>query len=183
MAGANYMGGKRSYAKARAKDTTGRTEKGHFLRQRHQILSRKLKDRAEQPEKRPTGIGEICFAHAKNDVLGKGSPNLHRGQISDKSLPSTTTHSRFGGTHSDSTSNSSRSSRSKPSKVLEMFDTYEPIALRATMDRIMHLPDLAGLSQKSMRPRRDYSALKRFSNIPSVMGALPSRKQACPHFQ
>ncbi|KAJ7163921.1 hypothetical protein C8R43DRAFT_1168728 [Mycena crocata] len=144
--GANYMGGKRSAAKARSKDTTGRVHKNFFGRQRLDILSKSLSGRATSAEC-ASGHGprvsasDIGLSHAKHAI----SPVVE--VYPSRSPPSRRTRSK---------SHKRSSSGSRSSRVLEALDTGEPLAMRAAMDKILSIPDLAGLStrpaQKRSRP-------------------------------
>ncbi|KAF8896553.1 hypothetical protein BD779DRAFT_593990 [Infundibulicybe gibba] len=143
MAGANYMGGRRNAAKTRSKDLARRTQKGFFNRQRMDILSKgltgaKMKTRVSNstiglPERRTSSIE---LAHAKNKI--HPAPQDDLGSIISRSDPPTSPESR-------------RRPRS-PSKVLEALDTSDSMCRRAAFDRILDLPDLAGLSGRQRRP-------------------------------
>ncbi|KAJ7236264.1 hypothetical protein B0H12DRAFT_1140511 [Mycena haematopus] len=169
--GANYMGGKRSNtssfksapphgvsrnaARARSKDTTGRAHKNYFGRQRLDILSKGLSGR--------THSGEGLSGHgprisASNIELSHARRQLEASRIEEPS-PVDRASSRAESPHSRSRNRSHMrsSSGSRSSKILEALDTTEPLARRAAMDKILSLPDLAGLSthtpSKSKRSR------------------------------
>jgi hypothetical protein len=113
--GANYMGGKRSAARARSKDSTGRVHKAYFGRQRLEILSKALCGPA------PSGAGssnancarvsasDIAFSHARHPALEELHPD-----------PTPAAPKLRNKSHNRSSSGSSRSSR-----VLEALDTTE----------------------------------------------------------
>jgi hypothetical protein len=98
MVGANYTGGRRNAAKARAKDTTGRLQRGHFSKQRLGILTDALRSRrpdhqslarsrpsaaADDPNLTPNSwsgystcapaatVYDISLGHAKRDLAEK----------------------------------------------------------------------------------------------------------------
>ncbi|KAI5122750.1 hypothetical protein M0805_009833 [Coniferiporia weirii] len=143
MAGANYMGGRRNAARARTKDVAGRVQKGHFSKQRHQILAQGLhsgprdetRDQSTRPG--PGRVEEITFAHAKNDICGK-----RNGPARATYAPRTLSSSLY------SSFSPNKINRRKRSKILDALDINEPIALRATMNRLLRLPDFAGLAQR-----------------------------------
>ncbi|KAH8118199.1 hypothetical protein DFH11DRAFT_883990 [Phellopilus nigrolimitatus] len=143
MAGANYMGGRRNAARARTKDVTGRVQKGHFMKQRHQILVRGLQeDFRDDTDKHSTQPGhkeEISLAHAKKD--------LQVGVDAKTRNTNPSTSHRTLNSFLQSSSSPGQYSRARRSKILETLDINEPTALRATMNRLLRLPDLAGLSQ------------------------------------
>ncbi|KAJ7510488.1 hypothetical protein B0H11DRAFT_2415869 [Mycena galericulata] len=141
--GANYMGGKRNAARTRSKDTTGRVQKTFFSRQRLDILSKNLSGRAHSREN-SSGYGprvtasDIALSHAKHVENENNSP-------ADAFIP-----------HPHPKSAVKRHSKpSDPgSRVLEALDTKEPLAMRAAMDKILSIPDLAGLSTRRMKRAR-----------------------------
>ncbi|KAG7444869.1 uncharacterized protein BT62DRAFT_921111 [Guyanagaster necrorhizus] len=148
MAGANYMGGKINAAKVRSRDEAGRQQKRFFGRQRLNLLSkglpqqsrRSITSRISRNQPQPT----ISLAHSKqNSTL---SP---QGYIPSPSKPP-----KF--------KRDGPSFASSSSKVPEALDTSEPIFLRAAMNQILSLPDLAGLSTYKKRKRTsDTSSSKR----------------------
>uniref|UniRef100_A0A0W0EXH8 Uncharacterized protein n=1 Tax=Moniliophthora roreri TaxID=221103 RepID=A0A0W0EXH8_MONRR len=174
MAGANYMGGKRyvamllkgcntgwnwfivirSAARARAKNTTGCVQKRFFGQQRLNLALRKLEAglgvRTRIPKS--TAISAISFAHAKN-------PDNLPGFIPEpiRVAPCTpTSRSRLSKLNEDEAVSSTRSS-----SILEALDTKEPVSLRAAMDKILTLPDLAGLSNQTVPRSRPCLRSKR----------------------
>lgn len=61
----------RNAARTKSRDVTGRAQKGHFMRQRHQVLVKELlQDCREDPERRLGRMEEISLAHAKRNVIG-----------------------------------------------------------------------------------------------------------------
>ncbi|KAK0213921.1 hypothetical protein IW262DRAFT_283266 [Armillaria fumosa] len=135
MAGANYMGGKKNAAKVRSRDAAGRQQKRFFGRQRLNLLSKRRS--INSPTSRNQPRPSISLAHAKQNPALSLSP---RGYIPS---PSKSWKSKRDGP----------SSASSSSKVLEALDTSEPISLRAAMNQILSLPDLAGLSTYKKRKR------------------------------
>ncbi|KAK0495205.1 hypothetical protein EDD18DRAFT_1354417 [Armillaria luteobubalina] len=135
MAGANYMGGKKNAAKIRSRDAAGRQQKRFFGRQRLNLLSKRRSINSPTPKNQPQP--SISLAHAKQNSTLSLSP---RGYIPSPSKP---WKSKRDGP----------SSASSSSKVLEALDTSEPISLRAAMNQILSLPDLAGLSTYKKRKR------------------------------
>ncbi|KAK0235597.1 hypothetical protein EDD85DRAFT_837443 [Armillaria nabsnona] len=142
MAGANYMGGKKNAAKVRSRDAAGRQQKRFFGRQRLNLLSKRRS--VNSPTPRNQAQPSISLAHAKqkqNSTLLL-SP---RGYIPSPSKP--------GKSKRDGPSSASSSS-----KVLEALDTSEPMFLRAAMNQILSLPDLAGLSPYKRKRTSDASS-------------------------
>ncbi|KAJ7045489.1 hypothetical protein C8F04DRAFT_436190 [Mycena alexandri] len=169
--GANYMGGKRNAARTRCKDTTGRAHKNFFSRQRLDILSKGLSGRA--PSGSTSGLGpritasDIGLSHAKHLA-----PNLDRedavSRRVDTSTPSRSTHLT-----EETRSHMRSSSGSRSSKILEALDTTEPLAMRAAMNKILSIPDLAGLSARPRSPPR----MKRFCPETSPSKREPKRQK------
>ncbi|KAK0193523.1 hypothetical protein F5146DRAFT_1031082 [Armillaria mellea] len=135
MAGANYMGGKKNAAKVRSRDAAGRQQKRFFGRQRLNLLSKRRS--INSPTSKNQQQTSISLAHAKQNLTLSLSP---RGYIPSPSKP---WKSKRDGP----------SSASSSSKVLEALDTSEPMFLRAAMNQILSLPDLAGLSTYKKRKR------------------------------
>ncbi|KAJ7650795.1 hypothetical protein FB45DRAFT_888812, partial [Roridomyces roridus] len=126
--GANYMGGKRNAARARSKDTTRRTHKAHFGRQRLDILTNGLLGRNTTSNAfgpRATA-SDIELSHAKQSE-----------NDSDAFIPGPHRPMKAG-----------QSSEKRSSRVLEALHTAEPLVMRAAMDQILSIPDLAGLSTR-----------------------------------
>ncbi|KAL5485849.1 hypothetical protein ACEPAI_6891 [Sanghuangporus weigelae] len=122
------------------------------MKQRHQILARGLRNHnLDDKDYRPTQSGrieEIGFAHAKMDLQQIGIPTR-------SSVQARVPASRL---LSSSSPSSSKQILVKRSKVLEDLDINEPSGLKATMQRILLQPDLAGLSRLSVRfSPREYS--------------------------
>ncbi|KAL5525932.1 hypothetical protein ACEPAG_7270 [Sanghuangporus baumii] len=123
------------------------------MKQRHQILARGLRNHnLDDKDSRPDQSGrieEIEFAHAKKDLQQIGVPTRSSIQAS---LP----RSRL--LSSSSPNSSNKQTLVRRSKVLEDLDINEPSGLKATMQRILRQPDLAGLSRLSVRfPPRENS--------------------------
>ncbi|KAJ7911457.1 hypothetical protein B0H13DRAFT_2271983 [Mycena leptocephala] len=144
--GANYMGGKRSAARARSKDTTSRAHKNFFSRQRLEILSNGLSGRAPSRGS-SSGHGprisasDIGLSHARHLAPRLEDERIPVHTPVDVSSPSRRPHSK-----PRNRSHMRSSSGSRSSKVLEALDTTEPLAMRAAMNKILSIPDLAGLS-------------------------------------
>ena len=101
----------RNSARARTKDATGRAQKSHFMKQRHQILARGL--RLDDKDHRPTQsarIEEIGFAHAKRDLGQHGLSS---------SKPSSRTRPPALGLLSSSSPSSGKRGLLRTSKILE----------------------------------------------------------------
>ncbi|KAK0449879.1 hypothetical protein EV421DRAFT_1777424 [Armillaria borealis] len=135
MAGANYMGGKKNAAKVRSRDAAGRQQKRFFGRQRLNLLSKRRS--INSPTSRNQPQPSISLAHVKQNSTLSLSP---RGYIPSPSKPR-------------KSKRDGPSSASSSSKVLEALDTSEPMFLRAAMNQILELPDLAGLSTYKKRKR------------------------------
>ncbi|KAJ7690143.1 hypothetical protein B0H17DRAFT_1201930 [Mycena rosella] len=150
--GANYMGGKRNAARARSKDATGRVHKNFFGRQRLDILSKGLSGRAPSGGS-SSGCGprvsasDIGLSHARH--LAPDQNTVPVPQFLPPPERKRTSHTR------------SSSGSIGTSRVLEALDTTEPTAMRAAINKILSIPDLAGLSTRhvhtplrgSKRPR------------------------------
>ncbi|KAJ6488114.1 hypothetical protein C8R47DRAFT_1320511 [Mycena vitilis] len=181
--GANYMGGKRNAARARSKDTTGRVHKNYFGRQRLDILSKGLRGRAPSGGN-TSGHGprisasNIALSHAKHNALGvKDQPTQSPDDVS--SPPPSRSRPSKSGTQNRYRLRSSSGSRS--SKVLEALDTTEPTTMRAAMNKILSIPDLAGLSARpSVRadsPPRTASGSKRTRPADLERSDRPAKEQ------
>ncbi|PPR05975.1 hypothetical protein CVT24_004639 [Panaeolus cyanescens] len=145
MPGANYMGGKRYAARARAKDAVGKLQKGYFGRQKLNVLSQNLSTNAvyQQTKKRSKdgALNEISLSHAKRKVSTEEEDDFY-SYIPSPTRPNLRTpRSRKVGTWSAHTS----SPNVRHSEILEALDTSEPLFLRKTLDDILALPDLAYL--------------------------------------
>ncbi|KAG7089722.1 hypothetical protein E1B28_011377 [Marasmius oreades] len=158
MAGANYMGGKRNAANSRAKDKTNRAQKRFFGQQRLNLASKKPteEDNVSQPPK-TRHISEFTFAHAQKRIHETTEQHTFVPEPIHVAPYTPTSKDRLKkicGQHISPVSSSTTS------RVLEAIDTTEPISLRAAMDKILALSDLAGLSRlnvPSMRPKRGRS--------------------------
>ncbi|KAJ7352358.1 hypothetical protein DFH08DRAFT_990951 [Mycena albidolilacea] len=169
--GANYMGGKRNAARARSKDTTGRAQRNHFTRQRRDILSKGLGGRAKNdttsnPYGPKVSASDIELSHAKHLAPRFEDPSpvdVSSRSRSPPSKPRNRYHTRS-------------SSGSRSSKILEALDTTEPLAMRAAMDKVLSIPDLAGLStQESPRARTPPRATTRAQKIRVAQSSSPSK--------
>ncbi|RDB26271.1 hypothetical protein Hypma_006357 [Hypsizygus marmoreus] len=155
MPGANYMGGKRNAAKARSRDATGRIQKGFFGRRRFDMLSKGLASKGPVEDEAPSHLGKgagdlgLSLAHARNHTDFTTPVQSRSVVLPPKRFPPATPKSKWSG-NSASTS-SGKGHRS--SRVLDVLDTFEPIFRRATLNRILALPDLAGLSGRKKRCR------------------------------
>ncbi|KAH8099998.1 hypothetical protein BXZ70DRAFT_198931 [Cristinia sonorae] len=165
MPGANYMGGRRNAAKARIKDATTRAEKSHFGKQR--ILATSLNRRSGAPSlvnyssSAANLVQGISLAHARRDpkfASRFGGANHYRNTSEGTDYSVVSADVPYPGgpiagrlIHA---SGSSESSSKRRSAILDELDTSHPVFLRAEMNRIMTLPDLAGLTQTVKRRRR-----------------------------
>ncbi|KAF5370814.1 hypothetical protein D9758_002022 [Tetrapyrgos nigripes] len=147
MAGANYMGGKRNRAKARNRDTVGKAERRFFGQQRFNLAIRRkpsLKSEHQTPS-RPTSILDIGFSHAKSSIQSS-----LRGYIPDPiHVNSRSKLSKL--------SDDANSSDIYSSKVLQILDSTEPLSVRAAADKVLALPDLAGLCRSNRGLKRHLS--------------------------
>ncbi|KAJ7671529.1 hypothetical protein DFH06DRAFT_118074 [Mycena polygramma] len=169
--GANYMGGKRNAARARSKDTTGRVHKNYFGRQRLDILSKGLRRRAPSGGN-ASGHGprisasDIALSHAKHNAPGvKDQPTPSHSESPGNASSPSPSRSRPSKSLTQNRYRLRSSSGSRSSKILEALDTTEPLSMRAAMNKILSIPDLAGLSTRpSVRadtPPRTTSGSKR----------------------
>ncbi|KIJ98472.1 hypothetical protein K443DRAFT_133423 [Laccaria amethystina LaAM-08-1] len=143
MPGANYMGGKRNAAKARTRDVVGRQQKGFFGRQRLNILSKGLQTstpKLSRDAPDPRAKEEITLAHAHSKHIPEPTSSMHK-------LPSTPPPGKRRRVLMEAHTSSSGASGSsrRQSKVLDALDIEEPMFLRGVLDRILAMPDLAGL--------------------------------------
>ncbi|KAF9496648.1 hypothetical protein BDN71DRAFT_1588829 [Pleurotus eryngii] len=139
MAGANYMGGKRNAIKARSKNPVLRAQKDFFGRQR---LGLGPPPKAMLPTAIGTaqGIGtapsEICLHHAKrrrwNSAYSEENYGFVPGPTPGKPPVSRLILEASG-------------SSNKRSKVLDALDETDPMFIRVALDRVLKMPDLAGL--------------------------------------
>ncbi|KAG6916172.1 hypothetical protein DXG01_008145 [Tephrocybe rancida] len=207
MPGANYMGGKRNAAKARAKDSTGRIQKGYFGRKRLNMLSNGIPGRTSSRswDAAPPGVDPgpistpriaIELAHAPSGLRGVGLGErrkvIGKRGVEDEGVEyvmgkgTRTPRKREGPTLSSDASSAKSSAwegsdfvlgkgtktRSRPStlktpdskklavgssgarsRLLDILDTTEPMLRRATLNRILAVPDLAGLSTRAPKRR------------------------------
>ncbi|KAK7472819.1 hypothetical protein VKT23_000926 [Stygiomarasmius scandens] len=179
MAGANYMGGKRNAAKARTRDTAGRAQKRYFSRKRLDLAMTK----SVLP--RPRTILDIDLSHAKcNTEAFLTDPSfipdtIHVSPCTPRSLIKLSQLRE----ESDIPDNPSLKS-----KVLQTLDSSEPMSLRTAMNRVLALPDLAGLGLKRPILFRDSALVKakklrasqHWQQIPSIP-TLSSRSHLSHH--
>ncbi|KAH9926829.1 hypothetical protein B0H21DRAFT_712309 [Amylocystis lapponica] len=132
MAGANYMGGKRNAARARGKDATAKVQRIHFGKRKLDILAKGSAIRARCPASPP------CTAEDPPVT----PDNLFRKDAGSGPLSASSTTTR------------SSANRTRSSRILSALDTSEPLFMRAEMDRLRSLPNLAGLSQKNLTAPR-----------------------------
>ncbi|KAL6298768.1 hypothetical protein BKA93DRAFT_37077 [Sparassis latifolia] len=180
MAGANYMGGKRNAAKARVKDATGRAQRNHFGKQKLSVLSTGLcklqGPRGGAASRSSVGASGITLAHAQRYSLPKAScppasPVLHAFVESPVTPPRQYDRLRIGiPPFVSSGSTRSGTTRNRKSRILSALDTSAPIFLRAEMDRIRSIPDLAGLPDKPqvLPPFSRASKCARSTGMPSI---------------
>ncbi|KAJ3996189.1 hypothetical protein F5050DRAFT_1895223 [Lentinula boryana] len=200
MAGANYMGGKRNAAKARVRDSTGRAQKRYFGAQRLNLAANRgttgrfgANDLGSTlgsvKTNGPTrSISDIKLAHARQH--SSNTDNQITGYIpAPIRISPCTPNSKMRLSKISEDSSGSGPRRVKRSKVLQALDTCEPIALRAAMDKILLLQDLAGLSRRSSRglkrphsssspcPRDESNKRRRTEPTPHL---LPSSDDSTP---
>ncbi|KAK7690848.1 hypothetical protein QCA50_005950 [Cerrena zonata] len=167
MAGANYMGGRRNFAKARSKDVTAKAQRNHFGKQK--VLSASLckpivssRDSLD-PSSNP--IAKISLAHARQD------PSVRRCEQHDsvpgpfsfmvlsppsKPVQTIPANNRKRPRLPDSSMYSSLMTPppgKRSSAILREMDLTEPMSLRAEMDRVRAIPDLVGLTQSYVTKR------------------------------
>ncbi|KAG5644654.1 hypothetical protein DXG03_008036 [Asterophora parasitica] len=165
-------------AKARSKDYTGRIQKGFFGRRRLDMLSKGLANRSESTEhslRSPVGLGRgtggsgattISLAHARNQM---GVGQEPEGPLVHTYIPGPNTP------RSRNASGKQSSSGSRSSRVLEVVDT-EPIFLRATLNRILAMPDLACLpGRKALTAGK--RRVSRDNDEENVFGTSKRKKQ------
>ncbi|KAI0734226.1 hypothetical protein C8Q72DRAFT_456176 [Fomitopsis betulina] len=183
MGGANYMGGKRNFVKARAKDATGKAQRNHFGKQRLGILTKGLGK--TQPEvlksldNTVNVVARISLAHAQRDIRRTrftDTSSADDGSVVTPSAP----HSWHLPDISSSTSSKSRGS--KRSKILNALDMSVPISLRAEMDRIRSTPNLAGLIPKAecrlhLTDYRDAPEYTQSMQVPTSPANSPLRRK------
>ncbi|TFK46113.1 hypothetical protein OE88DRAFT_1055044 [Heliocybe sulcata] len=135
MPGANYMGGKRSAARARLKDHAGRLQKGYFGKQRlNSALARGL-GKVKVPEEVGGGPAEIGLAHARKALASRFPAQQSGGNAEYSYIVPPSTPSRHGASESASGS-SPTSKNTRSSKILSALDLSERIpVLRPLLDR------------------------------------------------
>ncbi|KAF9256354.1 hypothetical protein L218DRAFT_220400 [Marasmius fiardii PR-910] len=160
MAGANYMGGKRNAAKSRAKNKTNRAQKRFFGQQRLNLASkRSTEEENTSLSPRTRSISDIAFAHAQKRIKVAAE--------TDNSIHAATPTLKDRLKRINKPTVADPESPTKASKVLEAIDTSEPISVRAAMDRILTLPDLAGLSRSKCHPVRPKRRRSPSNSIPT----------------
>ncbi|KAJ3867018.1 hypothetical protein EV359DRAFT_78979 [Lentinula novae-zelandiae] len=181
MTGANYMGGKRNAAKARVRDSASRAQKRYFGAQRLNLAANRGSGMTEksgvnlildlaQTNGSTKSIPDIKLAHARQNSSNTTSQIV--GYIPDPiRISPCTPKSQLRLSKISMDSNHTSSARIKPSRILQALDTCEPFALRAAMDEVLSLSDLAGLSR---RPGRN---LKRHHSSCSPCPREESSKQ------
>ncbi|KAJ3846922.1 hypothetical protein EV368DRAFT_88341 [Lentinula lateritia] len=181
MTGANYMGGKRNAAKARVRDSASRAQKRYFGAQRLNLAANRGSGMTEkfgvnlildlvQTNGSTKSIPNIKLAHARQN--SSNTAKQIAGYIPDPIRVSPCTpKSQLRLSKISMNGNHTSSAKIKPSKVLQALDTCEPFALRAAMDEVLSLSDLAGLSR---RPGRN---LKRQHSSSSPCPREESSKQ------
>ncbi|CAK5269303.1 unnamed protein product [Mycena citricolor] len=153
MVGTNYMGGKRNAARARTNDTTARTQKKHFSRQR--FLAKGVgggTGAVSAPTYGPRAtIEDIALSHARQARANRETGSMLGSAETSQRLPPRDAHIRTGGRERSRISSSAHSAASS-SRLITALDTSEPTAMRAAITRILSIPDLAGLAQQ--KPHR-----------------------------
>ncbi|KIK62430.1 hypothetical protein GYMLUDRAFT_84372 [Collybiopsis luxurians FD-317 M1] len=158
MAGANFTGGRRNKAVARVKDSVGRAQKQHFCAQK---LKLKLAGRRVEEERSAPkySISDIQLAHARQNSTNANDQSVVGYIPAPIRVSPCTPESRLRLSKFSESASSSATGRS--SKVLQALDTLEPLSLRAAMDQVLSIPNLAGLSKRprpSMRRQRSSSS-------------------------
>ncbi|KAL1749139.1 hypothetical protein HDZ31DRAFT_28411 [Schizophyllum fasciatum] len=171
MAGVNYMGGKRSAARTRAKDITSRIQKGFFRKQKLASLS---KAQAACP---PAGVKDaepISLSHATHR-------RDSRGEAPTISLHVKRTNTTSSRTDSDQKGSSGPKYGGR-AEVLDALETTEPTLLRGLLNRVLATPDLAGLSTRKRKrsPPPPYTPVKR-RRAEAQEG--PSKHVCCPAYR
>ncbi|KAF9815621.1 hypothetical protein IEO21_04481 [Rhodonia placenta] len=152
MAGANYMGGKRNAAKARAKDSIGNAQRSFFGKQKLGILTKGLsksynRNSGENAVPSSRGLPEISLAHAHRDLSSRMEPG-----VIGLSTPRKHGQTRPVKPQEDTSSSGPRGKSSgSRSKILRALDMSEPIFMKAEMERICNIPNLAGLAPDAER--------------------------------
>ncbi|THH21288.1 hypothetical protein EW146_g229 [Bondarzewia mesenterica] len=136
----------RNAAKARSRDSTGRAQKGHFGRQRLEILNKDLGQARPQPSVGHDGILGINFAHAKRDIPLGRSDKTHTVKPTPPKTFATTV-SRY---TASSPITGTKSRNLRPSTVIQALDTTEwnddAVALMQARDRVLKATNLVGLA-------------------------------------
>ncbi|KAF8150883.1 hypothetical protein B0H34DRAFT_155043 [Crassisporium funariophilum] len=127
MMAMNDISTNRNAAKTRVKDTTSRLQKGHFGRQRLDMLSKGLS--ATKPSEKPnsnqttnSGIADITLAHAKHRRQSKEDANIATFVPSPVRVAPCTPRSARQRRRLEAHTSSSNASKSQ---VLEALDTSE----------------------------------------------------------
>ena len=109
----------RNAARIRSKDVTGRAQKGHFMKQRHQILLSGLQGNDQDRSFRnQSKIEDIGLAHARKDIMSRlpsKSKMMNYSSQSPTKIPTA--------------SSSENDNKIRSSKILESLDINERVLL------------------------------------------------------
>ncbi|KAF7327403.1 hypothetical protein MKEN_00318100 [Mycena kentingensis (nom. inval.)] len=184
MVGTNYMGGKRNAARVRTKDTASRAQKQHFQRQKLQIMAHGLQPGSKRApsigKAQVPGVGmkvtadeiELAHAHAQPPPPQVSGPWSFAPTLG-LDVPRTPPRKQRQPSRSrERATEHARSSSSVKSKILDALDTSEPASFRNLRNRVLALPDLAGLSQSAYPEPQTPPKSKKRPRSPAPMSAV-----------
>ncbi|KZT73132.1 hypothetical protein DAEQUDRAFT_508459 [Daedalea quercina L-15889] len=131
MGGANYMGGKRNFVRARAKDAAGKAQRNHFGKQRLGILAKCLSkaplEKSSSAASVVHAVSRISLAHAKRDfqIQPRNAPPSEHGSLSHlKNLGLSSLHHRqhTPDRSSRASDKSTSHSSARSSRILDALD-------------------------------------------------------------
>lgn len=192
----------RSAARARSKDTTGRAHKSFFGRQRLEILSNGLSGvsrRTSRGHGPQASAADIGLAHAPRHA--EPEEHVSYTTLTNVSVPPRTPHAES----RRSAAGSCSETRGRRSKVIEALDENDrrclgscsvgfrintvsfssALSRRLALDRILSIPDLAGLSSRSIKnvipPRNTVKRRRSPQHSPRSQGERGKRQAGlCP---
>ncbi|TFY63426.1 hypothetical protein EVG20_g6317 [Dentipellis fragilis] len=132
----------RNLAKSRSKDITGRAQKGHFGKLRHEIFSKDMGKTLLQQPSQKRSFPRFDLAHANQaDAPMQGARNTSEFEGRFRSARGLSTRS---------SSDFDRRTKARQSKVLKALAQNSQVDQFA-IDCVLNLPDLVGISAKSRR--------------------------------
>ncbi|KAI0041200.1 hypothetical protein FA95DRAFT_1683362, partial [Auriscalpium vulgare] len=163
MPGANYMGGKRNFAKARSRDYNRRVQKSHFGKKRAEVLSKGLVQ-ASSPHttERKTAL-TFALSHASRDIENFDQLDEFQWTLNAQ----TSTMPPPAHVYADPARLHLRPAGSSSSKVLRALkDTAGNASLRNDIDEILRVSNTVGLA--TFRPNRQDREVKELGTAGAI---------------